>query len=111
MSNELNNIISQQTNGVFEGIAIGGDRYPVSTFMDHLLRYQAEPEVKMLVLLGEVGGTEEYKVCEAVKSGTINKPMVAWCIGTCADMFTTDVQVCRYQSFNLLKLTHDFWAL
>lgn len=46
----------------------------------------------MLVLLGEVGGTEEYKVCEAVKDGTINKPIVAWCIGTCADMFTTDVQ-------------------
>lgn len=40
MSNELNNIISHQTNGVFEGVAIGGDRYPVSTFMDHLLRYQ-----------------------------------------------------------------------
>ena len=39
MSNELNNIIGQRTNGVFEGVAIGGDRYPVSTFMDHLLRY------------------------------------------------------------------------
>jgi len=92
MSNELNNIISHQTNGVFEGVAIGGDRYPVSTFMDHLLRYQQEPDVKMLVLLGEVGGVEEYKVCEAIKSGVITKPIVAWCIGTCADMFTTDVQ-------------------
>ena len=40
MSNELNNIISHQTNGVYEGVAIGGDRYPCSTFMDHLLRYQ-----------------------------------------------------------------------
>ncbi len=47
----------------------------------------------MLVLLGEVGGVEEYRVCEAIKSGRINKPMVAWCIGTCGDMFTTDVQV------------------
>ena len=28
MSNELNNIISHQTNGVFEGVAIGGDRCP-----------------------------------------------------------------------------------
>ena len=27
MSNELNNIISLNTDGVFEGIAIGGDRY------------------------------------------------------------------------------------
>merc|ERR1719167_1596568 len=77
MSNELNNIISHQTNGVYEGVAIGGDRYPCSTFMDHLLRYEAEPEVKMLVLLGEVGGTEEYKVCEAIKSGALKKPIVA----------------------------------
>lgn len=92
MSNELNNIISQTTNGVFEGVAIGGDRYPCSTFMDHLLRYQANPEVGMLVLLGEVGGKEEYLVCEAIKTGVITKPVVAWCIGTCADMFATDVQ-------------------
>ncbi len=33
--------------------------------------HQANPEVKMLVLLGEVGGTEEYLVCEAIKNGTI----------------------------------------
>jgi ATP citrate (pro-S)-lyase len=46
----------------------------------------------MLVLLGEVGGVEEYRVIEAVKSGQIKKPIVAWCIGTCAKMFTTDVQ-------------------
>jgi len=92
MSNELNNIISQTTDGVYEGVAIGGDRYPCSTFMDHLLRYQANPEVGMLVLLGEVGGTEEYQVCEAIKSGVFTKPIVAWCIGTCADMFATDVQ-------------------
>ena len=46
----------------------------------------------MLVLLGEVGGTEEYKVCEAIKLGAIKKPIVSWCIGTCADMFSTDVQ-------------------
>ena len=27
MSNELNNIISRTTDGVYEGVAIGGDRY------------------------------------------------------------------------------------
>jgi len=37
--------------------------------------------VKMIVLLGEVGGTEEYEVCEALKTGKITKPLVAWCIG------------------------------
>ncbi|KAF9893265.1 citrate synthase [Aspergillus nanangensis] len=92
MSNELNNIISQTTDGVYEGIAIGGDRYPGTTFIDHLLRYQADPECKILVLLGEVGGVEEYRVIEAVKNGTITKPVVAWAIGTCASMFKTEVQ-------------------
>ncbi|GAA5953629.1 hypothetical protein JCM21900_003367 [Sporobolomyces salmonicolor] len=92
MSNELNNILSLTTNGTYEGIAIGGDRYPGTTFIDHLLRYEADPSCKMLVLLGEVGGIEEYRVIEAVKSGQIKKPIVAWAIGTCAKMFTTDVQ-------------------
>ncbi|KAJ7638194.1 ATP citrate lyase isoform 2 [Roridomyces roridus] len=92
MSNELNNILSLVTNGTYEGIAIGGDRYPGSTFIDHLLRYEADPNCKMLVLLGEVGGVEEYRVIEAVKSGKIRKPIVAWAIGTCAKMFATEVQ-------------------
>ena len=92
MSNELNNIICDNTNGVYEGVAIGGDRYPGTTFIDHLLRYQADSECKLLVLLGEVGGVEEYRVIEAVKNGTITKPIVAWAIGTCASMFKTEVQ-------------------
>ncbi|KAF9493410.1 ATP-citrate synthase [Pleurotus eryngii] len=92
MSNELNNILSIYTNGTYEGIAIGGDRYPGSTFIDHLLRYEEDPECKMLVLLGEVGGIEEYRVIDAVKKGIIRKPIVAWAIGTCAKMFTTEVQ-------------------
>ena len=92
MSNELNNILSLTTNGTYEGIAIGGDRYPGSTFIDHLLRYEADPNCKMLVLLGEVGGIEEYRVIDAVKTGKIRKPIVAWAIGTCAKMFATEVQ-------------------
>lgn len=92
MSNELNNIISRATNGVYEGVAIGGDRYPGTTFMDHLLRYEADPAVKMMVLLGEVGGTEEQNVVDAIKEGRLTKPLVAWCIGTCSSMFTSEVQ-------------------
>lgn len=49
MSNELNNIISKATNGVYEGVAIGGDRYPGTNFMDHILRYQKDPEVSVFL--------------------------------------------------------------
>lgn len=99
MSNELNNIIAAVTDGVCEGVAIGGDRYPGTTFIDHLLRYEADPACKILVLLGEVGGVEEYRVIEAVKNGTIRKPIVAWAIGTVASMLTTEVQFGHAGSF------------
>lgn len=99
MSNELNNIICNFTDGVYEGVAIGGDRYPGTTFIDHLLRYQADPECKLLLLLGEVGGVEEYRVIDAVKNGHISKPVVAWAIGTCASMFKTEVQFGHAGSF------------
>lgn len=99
MSNELNNIIANTTDGVYEGVAIGGDRYPGTTFIDHLLRYQADPNIKILLLLGEVGGVEEYRVIEAVKSGVITKPIVAWAIGTVAGMLKTEVQFGHAGSF------------
>ena len=92
LSNELNNIIARNTDGVYEGIAIGGDRYPGSTFIDHIMRYEKNPEIKMIVMLGEVGGTDEYDVVDALKAGKITKPLVAWCIGTCAKAFPGEVQ-------------------
>jgi len=86
------NSISRTTDGVLEGMAIGGDRFPVSTFLDNLLRYQADPRCKILILLGEVGGMLEYKVIEAIESGQISKPIIAWCTGTCARCFKHEVQ-------------------
>ena len=72
MSNELNNIVMRNTDGIYEGVAIGGDRcvsigymcfmlswlcrYPGTSFSDHIFRYNDDPNVKMMVLLGEVSG-------------------------------------------------------
>jgi len=90
--NELSNIIAINADGISEGVAIGGDRFVGSVFIDNLLRMESNPAVKYMVLLGEVGGTEEYKVIEAVKSGKIKKPIIAWCIGTIAEHFSSGVQ-------------------
>ncbi len=92
LSNELNNIIARNSDGVFEGVAIGGDRFPGTSFIDHFLRYELNPDIKMMVMLGEIGGRDEYAVAEAVKSGKIKKPVVAWCIGTCSKVFPSEVQ-------------------
>ena len=90
--NELSNIISINADGIAEGVAIGGDRFVGSVFIDHLLRMEHNPDVKYMILLGEVGGTEEYKVIEAVKDGRLTKPIIAWCIGTIAKHYSSGVQ-------------------
>ena len=92
LSNEAYNIIARNTDGLYEGIAIGGDRYPGSTLLEHLLRFEKNPEIKMLVCLGEVGGTDEYEIVNALKKKQITKPLVVWVTGTCSKAFKTEVQ-------------------
>ncbi|MBS3127503.1 ATP citrate synthase [Candidatus Woesearchaeota archaeon] len=92
MMNELFNIISRATDGIKEGIAIGGDRYPGSTLLDHILRYETDLDIKLIVALGELGGAQEYEIIQAKKEGKITKPLVMWISGTCADIFSWEVQ-------------------
>lgn len=50
MSNELNNIISRTTDGVYEGVAIGGDRYKHYALLVRLLVSQAAAATNFLLL-------------------------------------------------------------
>jgi succinyl-CoA synthetase alpha subunit len=84
LSNEMYFMISQNTDGIYEGVAIGGDRFPGTRLIDHLLRFEANSKIKMLAALGEVGGKDEYAIVEALKNKTIKKPLVIWVTGTAA---------------------------
>ena len=90
--NELAHMIALNADGITEGVAIGGDRFIGSGFLEHLMRMERNPRVKYLLLLGEVGGTEEYRFIDALSSGQITKPVIGWCIGTIAQHFATGVQ-------------------
>jgi len=92
LSNEGYNIIARNTDGIYEGYAVGGDVYPATTLIDHLLRYEQNPNIKMMVALGEVGGKDEYQIVQAIKDKKITKPLVMWVTGTCAEMLPGGVQ-------------------
>ena len=93
LSNEAYNIIARNTDGLYEGIAIGGDTYPGSTLLDHLLRFECIPDIKMLVCLGEVGGRRQNtRLLKPLKTKKITKPLVIWVTGTCSKAFKTEVQ-------------------
>lgn len=87
LSNEMYNVLGRVTDGAYEGIAVGGDAYAGSGLADHVLRYESMPQIKIIVLLGELGGIDEYGVVEALKDGRITKPVLAWVSGSCASWF------------------------
>ena len=60
-----------------------------------------------MVLLGEVGGREEYLVAEALADGRLSKPLVAWCCGTAAEAF--DYEAPRWGGFDGFSMkTEDY---
>lgn len=63
-----------------------------STFRDIVLEYEHIPEIKMIVLLGEVGSRDELDVAELIKNGSIKKPVVAYVTGSFAERLTSEVQ-------------------
>ena len=90
--NEMCNIIYQSGGRVNEAVAIGGDRYPCSTFLDHVIRFQNDPAIDLICLLGEVGGMLEIDVANAYRNKVITKPIIAWVMGTSLKMFGSDMQ-------------------
>ncbi|MDR1930179.1 MAG: succinate--CoA ligase subunit alpha [Treponema sp.] len=61
-------------------IGIGGDMIPGSAFVDLLPDFQADGETKAVVLIGEIGGSEEEIAAEYIK-GHVTKPVVALIAG------------------------------
>ncbi|MFH1348537.1 MAG: citrate/2-methylcitrate synthase [Patescibacteria group bacterium] len=92
MSNEMYRMIAENSSGIVEGVAIGGDRNPGSHLMPHILRFQENPDIAMIVITSEIGGREEEEIALALTEGRISKPLIAWVSGTSADCFPKDVQ-------------------
>jgi ATP citrate (pro-S)-lyase len=90
--NEMCSIVSKTTLGIHSALSIGGDRYPCTSFMDVVTGYENNPEIDIIVCLGEVGGIQELQLGYFKKEGKINKPIVAYCIGTSATLLGSDVQ-------------------
>ncbi len=64
-------------------IGIGGDPIIGTNFMDVLPLFQADPETKAVVMIGEIGGTAEEEAAHYVKT-KMTKPVVAFIAGQTA---------------------------
>ncbi|KAJ4888122.1 ATP-citrate synthase beta chain protein 2 [Raphanus sativus] len=93
MSSEMYNTVARVTDGIYEGIAIGGDVFPGSTLSYHILRFNNIPQIKMMVVLGELGGRDEYSLVEALKQGKVKKNLLLLgSVELVARLFKSEVQ-------------------
>jgi len=64
-------------------VGIGGDPVNGTSFIDCLAAFEADPETKAIVMLGEIGGTDEQQAAEYIKAN-VTKPVVGFIAGQTA---------------------------
>lgn len=64
-------------------VGIGGDPVNGTSFIDVLQQFEADPSTERIVLIGEIGGTDEEKAAEFITQA-VTKPVVAFIAGQAA---------------------------
>jgi succinyl-CoA synthetase alpha subunit len=69
--------------GVTTCVGIGGDPVPGTSFIDCLEAFEADPETKAVMMIGEIGGSAEEEAAEFIKA-EMTKPVSSYIAGVTA---------------------------
>ena len=75
--------LTQRGIGQSTCVGIGGDPVIGSSFVDILRLFQADPDTRAIVLIGEIGGTAEEEAAAYIKAH-VTKPVVGFICGQTA---------------------------
>ena len=75
--------LKQENMGVSTCIGIGGDPVNGTNFVDCLEMFEEDPNTEQVVLIGEIGGSEEEKAAEFI-ADRMTKPIVGFIAGQTA---------------------------
>ncbi|HET7176482.1 MAG TPA: succinate--CoA ligase subunit alpha [Gammaproteobacteria bacterium] len=64
-------------------VGIGGDPVHGMNFIDVIKRFESDPETQGIIMVGEIGGTDEEAAAEYIKHH-VSKPVVAYIAGVTA---------------------------
>jgi succinyl-CoA synthetase alpha subunit len=72
-----------QEIGVTTCVGIGGDPVPGTSFIDCLEAFEADPETKAVMMIGEIGGSAEEEAAEFI-AAKMTKPIASYVAGVTA---------------------------
>jgi succinyl-CoA synthetase alpha subunit len=75
--------LTMQGIGQSTCVGIGGDPVNGTSFVDCLEMFEADPATEQVVLIGEIGGTDEEMAAEYIKN-CVSKPVIAFVAGQTA---------------------------
>lgn len=81
LTNEVTAMMVEAGFGVSTLLGIGGDPIPATRFADMLPEFQADNATDAVLVIGELGGTMEEEVAEAISKGQFTKPLVTFIAG------------------------------
>lgn len=80
--------ICQTGIGISTICHVGGDAVIGLTFPEVAQMFERDDETKLIVMIGEIGGSQEEQVADLVASGKLTKPVVAYIGGKAAQSGT-----------------------
>jgi malate-CoA ligase subunit alpha len=69
--------------GISTSVGIGGDPINGSSFLDHLVLFDKDPETAAVLLIGEIGGPQEAEAAAWIKDN-FSKPVIGFVAGLTA---------------------------
>ncbi len=69
--------------GISTSVGIGGDPINGSSFLDHLVLFDKDPETKAVLIIGEIGGPQEAEASAWIKEN-FSKPVIGFVAGLTA---------------------------
>jgi len=92
MVNELIHTVTKNKLRVSFAIALGGDRFPITSSMEAFLLAEDDPKTEQIIYFGELGGTDEQILAELIRTKKVTKRVIAYIAGVISDLFETPPQ-------------------